>query len=324
MANTIKAAIIGCGGIGRTHADCIRQIEGIEAVAYCDIYEEAARKLYNEFGGKYYTTDADRIFADDGIDAVYICTHHDTHAPFAIKAARAGKHILVEKPLALTIEECEKVGEAVEKSGVKMMTAFKMRYYAMVQKAKELIPKPVLIVGQMTDNFWKEEHWANDPVEGGGNVLSQGCHMVDIICYMAGGRPVRVFAEGDCYYHPARKVIDNVVATISFDNGCVASWIQGDANLPTYASKFFMETFVKDKHCTLTDRFTRLMYAEGGKAQEFKGVETGFLEENRGFVECIRNNTKPPIDHIDGLRATLIVLKAFEAIKTRRPQEITV
>src|SRR5690606_26091063 len=115
---------------------------------------------------------------------------------YCIGAAQAGKHILVEKPLALSSEACVAVGRAVEESGVTLMTAFKMRFYDMIQQVKQLIPQPLMVTMQMMDNRWADDMWANDPVKGGGNVLSQGVHSCDILRYVAGGDPVTVSAVG--------------------------------------------------------------------------------------------------------------------------------
>lgn len=319
---TLRAALIGCGGLGRIHAQMVQEIEGLDMVAYCDVVTAAAQTLWSEFGGDYATADAERIFADNSIDAVYICTHHDTHADFCIRAAHAGKHILVEKPLALTAEECVDIGRAVEETGVTLMTAFKMRYYDMILKAKALIPEPLLVTMQMMDNRWPDDHWANDPVKGGGNVLSQGVHSCDILRFVAGGDPISVYASGANYYQPG-GVIDNMSAVYRFDNGVTGNLVQGDAHCPTHVSKFYMQIFAEHKSVTLSDRLTRLVYEETGQEPlVYTGSETGFLEENREFAKALQEGTPASIDHRDGLLATLMILQGFKSIETGDPQPV--
>ncbi|MCX6047976.1 MAG: Gfo/Idh/MocA family oxidoreductase, partial [Chloroflexi bacterium] len=126
---TLRAALIGCGGLGKVHAQMVQPLEGMKMVAFCDVDGARAEQLCREFQGDYATSDVERIFSDPTIQVVYICTHHDTHAPFCLRAARADKHIMVEKPLALTTEECVEIGRVVEATGTKLMTAFKMRYF---------------------------------------------------------------------------------------------------------------------------------------------------------------------------------------------------
>ncbi len=113
---TLRAALIGCGGLGKVHAQMVQPLASMKMVAFCDV--------------------------------------DDTHAPFCMRAAHAGKHIRVEKPLALTTQECVEIGRVVEATGVKLMTAFKMRYFDMILKVKELIPNPLMVTMQMMDNRW--------------------------------------------------------------------------------------------------------------------------------------------------------------------------
>ena len=113
MAQPIRMAWIGCGGWGRSHLRQAKTIPEVEFVAYADVVEAAAASTLEQYGGSYYTTDPDRIFRDDNIDAVLIATHHDTHRPYALGAAAAGKHIFLEKPMALTIEDCYAIADGV-------------------------------------------------------------------------------------------------------------------------------------------------------------------------------------------------------------------
>jgi len=320
--STIRVGIIGCGGLGKLHATCIDQLEGMEVRAYCDVFEKSAQALLEQFGGAYATTDTDLFFHDPELDVIYVTTQHDTHTEYSIRALEAGKHVLVEKPLAMTVEDCVRIGEATVRTGKKLFTAFKMRYYELLLKAKELIPQPVVVTMQMMDNRWGSTIWGNDPVKGGGNVLSQGCHSADILRFVSGGEPVEVYAAGSNYYQPT-GVIDNMVAVFRFDNGAAGSLVQGDSGCPPHTSKFFMQLFAENKSITITDRLTTMIYTETGKEpQVFKGTESGFLEENKAFLRCLQEDTPAPIDHVDGLYATLMVLQAFESLRSGKPEPI--
>lgn len=317
-----QAALIGCGGIGALHAQCVQQIDTISMAAYCDVDGARAQQTLDTYGGRYATTDVARIFDDDAINVVYICTQHDTHAEFCIRAAQAGKHVLVEKPLALTVEACQAVGQAVAEHGITLMTAFKMRYYDLVRKVKELIPQPLVVTMQMMDNRWPDEMWANDPLKGGGNVLSQGVHSCDILRYVAGSDPVSVSAVGGNYYQKT-GVIDNMAAVYRFENGAVANLVQGDSGCPSLVSKFYLQAFAENRSVTLSARFCKLIYQETGHEPiHYEGTETGFLDENRAFVDALNSGLPAPVDHRDGLLATLMILQGFESIRTGQPQPI--
>ncbi len=318
----IEAGLVGCGNLGRAHTQALAEIEGARMSAFCDLREEAARELCEQAEGRYFTTNLERILNDQRVQAIYVCTHHDSHAELCMRAAEAGKHIMVEKPLALTVEDCRAVGEAVEQSGVKLMTAFKMRYYELVLKAREIIPQPLMVTMQMMDNRWSDEIWANDPVAGGGNIISQGCHSCDILRFVANADPLEVFAVGGNYYTNT-GVADNLCATFRFEGGVAGNLVQGDASCPPMTSKFFLQAFAEGISVTLSDRFCTLTIAENGhEARVITGSETGLLEENRAFVRAIIEDRPAPIDHVDGLLATLMPLQAIASARSGCPQPI--
>ncbi|MEO8166618.1 MAG: Gfo/Idh/MocA family oxidoreductase [bacterium] len=324
MGSDIRVAIIGCGNIGKVHAECLSAIDGASVVAYCDVNIAHARELCTTFPGGIATDDPDKIFRDDGIDAVYICTHHDTHSALAVRAAQAGKHMMLEKPLALTLSDCEAVGNAVAKSNVKAMTGFKMRYYPAVAKVKEFIPSPLVTVAQMLDSRWPDDFWANDPVKGGGNVLSQGCHTMDLVYYLNESEPVRIYAEGGNFTHKNIDIIDNIVTTITFANGSIASVVQGDSGATPFVSKFSFQIMDGKKSAHLHNRLKSATMSDGTNTVVHEDPdEYGFVEENRDFIRALQNNQDPPITHKDGLRATLMILRAFESLKTHTPQSVS-
>ncbi len=313
----LKLGLIGCGQLGKIHANCVAQIEGARFSGYADIAREASEAMLAQFGGDYATEDVSRVMNDPYIDAVYICTRHDSHAPLAIAAAQAGKHILIEKPLALTMEECEAVEEAVRKAGVFLMPAFKLRYYPLIRKAHEFIPEPLVTVGQVMDERWGDDAWAQDPLQGGANVHSQGVHTTDILRFLVGSEPKRLWATGGTLTHPGHPCIDQCVASIEFENGRVASWIQGDAGMPPYPGKFFFELFGRGRTVQLHDRVRSATFSEGAKTwTEERPEEEGFLLENREFISALTHGREPELTVQDGIQATKIVLAADKSIRT--------
>jgi len=323
MKQPVQIGIIGCGHFASVHCEALKGMDTARLSAFADIDVGKAEELRDKYDCNAYTSDnVERIFKDPQIDAVYICTQHDTHAGLCVAAARHGKHVMVEKPLALTVEDCRRVEAAVLKYKITLMPAFKMRFYPMVLKAKELIPSPLMITMQMMDDRWRDDLWPNDPVKGGGNIISQGCHSCDLLSFMAGAEPENVFAQGGCFYSKT-GVPDNIAATFRFANGCVGSWVQGDAHSSPSVSKFFLQLFSEGKSVALTHRLTRLTYSESGKPnQYFCGTESGVSEENRAFINALRTDLPPPVVCRDGLRATLMPLRAFRSIETNQAQAI--
>ena len=321
----IELALVGCGGLARAaHVPAIASIPDARFRAWVDINGAVAEECLGEYGGDYATTDVQRVWEDDRIKAVFICTRHDTHAPLAIAAARAGKHILIEKPLALKMDECEAVAQTIAETGVVLMPAFKMRYYPLIRKAHAFIPEPMVLVGQMMDNRWGDDNWAQDPVMGGANVHSQGCHTTDIIRYLSGSEPRRVWAAGGMMTHPGHPCIDQCVASIQFANGRVGSWIQGDAGLGAFTSKFFFELFAEGgRSVQLYDRLKKATFSENGKVwTEERPEEEGFQLEDEEFIAALREGRQPELNVHDGIQATRIVLAADRAIRTGQVQEL--
>jgi predicted dehydrogenase len=320
---SIGIGIIGCGALGAVHAEALKKIPSARLAGFADIHPPAAEMLCDKFGGEYATGDADRVIQDPMIQAIYICTRHDSHAPLAIAAARAGKHILIEKPLALTMQDCNAVADAVQSAGVFLMPAFKMRYYPLINRAREFIPEPQFIVGQIMDNRWPDTLWAQDPIAGGGSVHSQGCHMTDLMRYLARSEPKRIWAAGGAISHPGHACIDHCAASVQFANGHVGNWIQADVAIGQFTGKFFVELFGHGKSVQIYNRFKKATFHDGERTwTEERSDEEGFELENQEFIRALSENRQPAINVHDGIQATRIVLAADKAIRTGQVQEL--
>lgn len=329
----LRGGLIGCGEWARWHMDNMRYLPELRMRAYADVREAAAQAFLRKYGGDYATSDPQRIFQDPDIDFVMICTWHNTHRPLSEAAAAAGKHIFLEKPMALNLDDCRAIIAAVERAGVLMQLGFKFRFAPYVGQAKRFLPLPVLTVGQIMDRRWADEGWFQDPLTGGGNVLSQGCHLFDLVCYLHGRKPVQVAAAGGALTHPGSPLTDSLAAAITFEDGTIASVVAADAGPAPFTSKFFVETFGIQKSATLHHRCQALVMADGD------GVETrtldhldeegrlspeGMVQQLREFARCIRAG-KPSAIGVgprEGFRATAIALAAIEAARTGRVQPI--
>jgi predicted dehydrogenase len=321
MSEVVRVGVIGCGGISHGHMSNMKLLPQFHLRATMDIVEDAAKSACKEFGADYYTTDLNRVLKDPEIDAVYICTHHNTHVPIGIKAANAGKHIFCEKPLALTIEECDQMVNTVKATGVKFMVGFHLRFAPLCKTAKEIVPKPVMTWGRMIQDRWPDDSWAQDPVEGGGNVLSVGCHTTDMVCWFNPSKPVEVHAEGGTMRHASKNVIDTMVSTIRFENGSVGVTIVADcgpAGLPAIAYELLGEgegVYV----------IPRLEFWHNGQKVDINTVGGGgkeYIHENRAFAEYVLHGGPSPVSVEDGRMTTLLILKGFESVRTGKSQEI--
>jgi predicted dehydrogenase len=334
MADKVGVAVVGCGGMGKTHARLLAKFDDVRLVALVDVRQEAAMELKGEVGAASATSDLGSVLNDDSIDLVLICTHHHLHAPMCISAAQAGKHIFCEKPLALTIEECQKIAKEVQTAGVKFMVGFQARFSPFVLKLKEVVPKPWVTIAQLVDPKWDDKSWANDPVEGGGNVLSQGCHCFDATCFLSGSQPVSIYAGGGNFHHPTLPITDTVACTLRFDSGGVANVTIGDCGKSGLMGKASYQLFAGDMTATLFNYYSQPEIRLWGRDPERitmadLGCEdsltaNGYTGEMRALIDWVGKDLYP--SHAakveDGLRATALGVKAIESIRTHRPQEI--
>jgi myo-inositol 2-dehydrogenase/D-chiro-inositol 1-dehydrogenase len=345
MPSELTVAMIGLGGKGRSHASNLARLPGVRVMALCDISEDAISRTRAQLGeavaNAYGTKDPERIFADRNVDAVVISTQHDSHAPLAIAAANAKKHILCEKPLALTSEECRAIEEAVAANHVQLLMGFQARHRYLVQLIKQRIPHPQVVMGAIIDPRWPDGYWAVDPIKGGGNVLSQGVHTFDLVTYFAGADPVTIYAMGGILSHDPKvtPTVDTSLATITYANGVIAQTQIGDFGpRPWPGEKSWYQVFtgkgVGPSACLLGDN---LLFNHGDRSgnvfEEHTPLEFppdrrpdygGVVELVKEFVACARENQPPTIaaDARGGRIATTLALPAFASIRTGLPQKV--
>jgi predicted dehydrogenase len=288
---------------------------------------EAAKAFQQEFGVKTVTSEVDQAFADADIDAVMICTHHDSHTPLALAAAAAGKHILLEKPMALTADECSQITRAAETAGVTLAVDYKFRFAPSVMKVKELIEKPLVTVGQLTGEITPDHSWTNDPVIGGGLILGHACHTLDMVYYLNGSEPVQVYAESIPEKPNDPSDIQGAVATLRFANGAIASLIMSEAGENPYMSKWFTEVF---------DGVRTAVFHHHYQQVEISGAEPTHVESSgdphaigthafmENFIHAIRTGSEPAITAKDGLRATLIANRIVDSLRSGAPEKIDI
>jgi len=335
MADVVKAAIFGCGNMGSTHARRLSRLENVRLRYLVDAYEESALKLQKEVDAELITTDFRKALDDKDVDVVIICTHHNLHAPMSIAAAQAGKHVFCEKPLALNMEECLSIAEAVEKADVKFMMGFQARFSPFVLKLKEFVPNPWVTIAQLIDPKWGESSWANDPIEGGGNILSQGCHCFDATCFLNDSTPVSIYSEGGNYHHPTLPITDTVVCTMRFANGSVANVTIGDFGNPALMGKSAYQVFAGNVTATLFNYYSapevRLWGAEPARItmDDLPGcsdsyVAHGYAQQMHALIDWVGKDIDPvnAAKVRDGVLATELAIKAFESIKTHQAQAL--
>jgi UDP-N-acetyl-2-amino-2-deoxyglucuronate dehydrogenase len=241
----IRVALVGCGKVAGIHAAALAALPEAEFVAACDISAERA----NAFAAKHNVrpfTDLGAMLRDARPEAIIIGTPHPLHAQAAIQAAGAGVHVLVEKPLAASLADCDAMLAAAKKSGITLGCISQRRFYEPVQRMKRAIDegkigKPAL--GVFIQYSWREAaYYASDPwrgkwdTEGGGVLVNQSPHQLDILLWLM-GPAVEVSGYWANLNHPTVEVDDTATASIRFANGGLGSIITTLATKPGIYTK---------------------------------------------------------------------------------------
>lgn len=237
----IRCALVGCGVIGPVHAEALSKSAGARLVAAVDTVPERARDVAQEFGAECWYDDYSKVLERADIDAVLICTPHHLHVPMVIDAARHGKHVLVEKPLAIDSEGAAMALEACRQAGVRLAVCLQNRLNPSTVAVKNAIAKGVLgkiaCVMGMVSWYRSPEYYAGSPwrgrwdTEGGGVLINQAIHTLDLLLHLAGDVH-SVSAELGTFAHPDIEVEDAAAISIGFTSGAVGSFYATTCSYP--------------------------------------------------------------------------------------------
>lgn len=225
--NKVRFGIIGCGTISAWHAKGISNTPEAELVACCDIVEEKAKKLADEYGVSKIYTDYHELLASDEVDAVNVCTPSGLHGQITIDAAKAGKHVLCEKPVEITLPKIDAMIKACHEANIKFGVIFQRRTSPMWSKIKKAVDSGCLgkmVLGDAylkylrTQAYYDSGDWRGTwALDGGGALMNQGVHMIDLLRWIMG--PIdTIYAKAD---HLVRniEVEDTACAVIQYKSG---------------------------------------------------------------------------------------------------------
>ena len=237
-----------------------------------------------KFGAPQATTDTEALWRDPEIDAVLITTRHHAHARQALAALRAGKHVWVEKPLCLTLADLAEIETAAKESKRVLMVGFNRRFAPMTLRMRELLrqtPGPKVFVCTVNAGAIPREHWTQDPMIGGGRIIGEACHFIDLLRHLAGAAIVS--ARADYLGGGGAETRDSASLSLRFADGSVGT-VHYLANGPKAVAKERLEVFAAGKHLRL-DNWRSL---EGTGFAGFGGMRSRFSQDkgHRGALEA--------------------------------------
>lgn len=319
----IKVCLIGCGRAGMIHARNYKnKIEGAKIVACVDAVEAAAKSAAEELGVEKVYTDYHDILDDKEIDAVVVVAPTDLHEQIVIDCANAGKHIFCEKPMAMTVEECDAMIEACERNNVKLQIGFMRRYDASFREAKAMLDAgaigELVQVHSNTRGPSKPRPWMYDIKKSNGILAEVNSHDIDAVRWMAGSDIESVFALAGNFRNPEARegypdYYDSVVMSGKLKNGVHfvidgAAYVQYgyDAKMELIGTKGKIEVGRSEKE------FVRCTSAETGTQTPFVNswmtlFIDAYLAEDTSFVAAIREGRAPEVTGYDGRMAVATV-----------------
>jgi len=336
--------IVGCGMIANFHAKALADIRGAKPVACFDAFPKAAHRFAQNTGCTAYGTLAE-LLDDPNVDIVTICTPSGAHMEPAIAAARAGKHVIIEKPLEITLRRCDKIIDACEQHGVTLSTIFPSRFHESSRLLKKAVSANkfgrltmanAYVKWYRTQAYYDSGAWRGTwELDGGGALMNQAIHSVDLLVWLMG--PVEsITAHTATLTHKRIAVEDVAVATLKFTNGALGTIEASTAAYPGHLKQ--IELYGSEGSAVLQEEdiqvwdFAKPTKADaalrkrmagktktgGGAADPAAIGHHGHTAQFKDVIRAIKNGAKPLIDGYEGRRSVEIILAVYKAAETGR------
>jgi predicted dehydrogenase len=341
MARKYRFGIIGCGMISEFHAAAIKEMPNAELVAVVDLREESARRFGEAQHCAWYSNL--RKFVKHDMDVVTICTPSGAHLDGALAAIQAGMHVIVEKPLEVTLRRCDRIIGAADKAGVKVAAIFPSRFSECNQILKRAVDEKWfgrLTLGDSYVKWWRTQQYYDSggwrgtwKMDGGGALMNQSIHNVDLLQWFMGDVE-SVSAEAGLLAHERIEVEDTAVATVRFKNGALGV-IEGTTSVyPGLLKKTEIHgdkgtviveqddiIFWKFENPTPLDQRVQEMMAQrksgtGGAADPKAISHVGHRRQFEDFLHALDTGGKPLVDGIEGRKSVEIILAIYKSART--------
>jgi len=347
----LGCAIIGCGMIARFHARALAEVPNTKLVALVSRNLANAHKLNQELGLNCdaYTELAPVLKRPD-VDVVIITTASGAHMEPAVAAALAGKHVVVEKPLEVTLERCDRIIDACDRRGVKLCTIFPSRFHDANLTLKAAVDAGRfgrLTLGETTCKWWRSQQYYDEggwkgtkALDGGGALMNQAIHNVDLLLWMM-GPPTHVCGFTAMLAHERIEVEDTAVACLRFRNGALGVIqattsvhpglpktiaVHGDRGTVVIEQEDvlrwdFAQEVPEDR--AVRERFAQKVGASGGSSNPAAISHQGHARQLADFVKAIETGTAPKVDGREGRKAVEVILAIYQSAASGRVVEVS-
>ena len=334
-------AIVGCGMIARFHARALAEVPGTKLVALVSRREANAKSLADSLSIRCdIATDLAAVLSRKDVDVVIVTTPSGAHMEPAVAAAHAGKHVVVEKPLEISLERCDAIIDACRKNGVQLCTIFPSRFGDANQALKQAVEAGRfgrLTLGETTCKWWRAQSYYDEggwkgtqALDGGGALMNQAIHNVDLLCWLMG--PVtHISGFTATLAHERIEVEDTAVACLRFANGALGVIqaatsvhpglpktvaIHGDKGSVVIEQDDILRwelTPSTERDDQIRQRFAQKTGASGGSSNPAAISHEGHARQLRDFVEAILAKRPPLVDGSEGRKAVEVILAIYRA-----------
>jgi predicted dehydrogenase len=342
-------ALIGCGMVGHHHITAIGDVRGARLVAICDVAEANARRFGEANRVPWYTDYREMLRKEPAIDIVNVCTPSGLHLEPALACIRAGKHVIVEKPLEITLARCDKLIRAAEEAGVQLGTIFPSRYGDAARELRKAIDQRRfgrLTLGSAIVPWWRTQDYYDSggwrgtwALDGGGALMNQSIHAVDLIQWYMGPAEA-VTAIAGCLAHERIEVEDCAILAVEWANGAfgtilgtTAAWpgsykrveISGTDGTAIMAEDSILQTW-EFRRSRARDKKLRAELAETGHGTGASDPMAFSPENHRrqlaDFCKSLDRGAPPLVDGHEGRKSVEIILAAYKSAETGRRVEL--
>jgi len=321
--NVVRLGVLGAGNFANAvMLPALKKIPSLELIAISSgsgLHAESASK---KFGFKYTAANEVEILNDPQVNTVSVLTRHHLHAEQVIRALQAGKHVFCEKPLATNREQLAQIKQLLLslENSPQLMVGFNRRFAPLACKLYDFIKfsqEPLVATYHINAGYIPLTHWVQDPIQGGGRIIGEGCHFIDFLTYLVGAPPISVVAQAlpdDSHYRE-----DNVVMLFSFADGSLGTvnyLANGDKAYP----KERVEVFSGGRVAALDD-FRTLEMVHQGKRQMVRSAlrqDKGHRAEWEAFSSAIRTSGPPPIPYEHLFGVTEAAFAAVDSLRERK------
>lgn len=344
MADQLGFAIVGCGMIADFHVRAIADIPGTRVVALVSRSEENAQKLAKKNSLECtISSDLATVLPNKDVDIVIVTTPSGVHLDAAVAAAKAGKHVVVEKPLEITEERCDQIIQACDDAGVKLCTIFPSRFTDVNRELKKAVEDGRfgrLTLGETTCKWWRSQEYYDEggwkgtqALDGGGALMNQAIHNVDLLLWMMG--PVtQINGFTATLAHERIEVEDTAVACLRFANGALGVIqattsvhpglpktiaIHGDKGTAVVEQDDLLRWAFdppRPEDARIKEQFAQKTGASGGSSNPSDITHLYHARQLEDFANAIREGRQPLVDGREGKKAVAVIRAIYESTKT--------